>query len=338
MMIFFQESIDMAAKQAQGASIYAKYLKGMNATWDKMKKESAKGAVEVPVGTWICRLKSIKLREYDVKDDNGKVVGKCLGALGQFIVLVGDYAGEQIPWFPKFTDDEKIMYFMRDLRKLGAPVDDFDALALEGQLKALTAAKPGARIKNVAGNNGGVFARIDTGLSEEQIAAFGGAAMTETVTDGGEEVAADGEEPEIEIEAEPAPVVTKKVAAPAPAAARAAVKAPVVAAGGSARPPKKAAPAAAPADPDEPEIEIGGEEEPEIEIETEAAEPEIEIETEPVIEAGSRIQWSSKGKVFTGLVKALDDTKQRWAVRLEGGDGKTMAMIPYNYPGVVVAD
>lgn len=335
---FFSESLDMAAT-AKPQSAYGKVFAAMKTTFDKLKEQSAQGAQDVPASPnpYIARLKSIKAHFYEEKKD-GKPTGvKIPGAVLQFNILVGEYTGETAPMFPKVPvgDEEALLRFMRDLRRLGADIDNIDLEqpgALEAEYNRLSKVNPAVKIMRKAADNGGIFTNIVASLTEEQVEQLGGTAgaagevvepVVEPVVDTAVEVAV--EEPVVAVSVKKPAVPAKPVAAAAKPVAQAVT---------TARPAKPTAPVAAAVEEPGVEIEIGGDaEEPQV---IEEPQPIEEVTEVPTIEIGSRVQFKIGTKLTFALVKTQDDSKGAWIVREEGTSRNLL--VKYDYPSLALAE
>lgn len=287
MMDFFEDHMAKAPQAAQSAALFDKQLKAMKARFDALKDKAKKGGGDVPTGPYLCRLSRIEPKMFNMKDDEGKPMS-VLGAQATFLVVDGEQAGERIMWWPKFHTDDKMLYFLRDLRKLGV---DTDVEEIDGALfQRLTARKPAVRI-SVEWKTG------DNGVEYQNIYLKQGVDLEPANVAAHEEVAIEepgDSEPEAE---EPTPTPAPKASGNKPP-----------------KGPAKKAPAAAEPDP-EPEAE-----EPD-------AEPDPEPDTEPeapALEAGDEAQFKAKGKVMRGLVKKIEGGKayirvgdQTWPVSLD---------------------
>jgi hypothetical protein len=131
-------------QSSQADAALAKRLKMMNQKWQSSREESTKpGFGEGTTLTsstsgvrHICRLSAARL--VMVKDSPAVVF--------EFTAVQGDEIGEKAVRFCNFGKDEQIVYLQRDLRKLGVPVDDFNAEELPAQLEQLVAEAPACRI------------------------------------------------------------------------------------------------------------------------------------------------------------------------------------------------
>lgn len=305
------------AKQQTPKSVFAKQLAGMKETWNKTRGEAAKGRVEVPLGRgYICRVKTARLAEYDLKDEDNKSTGeKCLGAFLQFIVLNDDYAGESIPSWPKFVSEDRVEAFQRDLVALGVAIEDVDMDNLETVLAELQRTKPGCKIDIVSGKwENSRFVNIKTGLTEDQLTAMGLNGASES------EPEREPTAPEPETVEAPSPAPARRRAAAAPTSAPAPATQVSGKPPGRSKPPNKPAPAP---DPDEPE---------EVIEETVEEEPET-VQEEAEIVVGSQVQWQSKGKVKTGVVVKIDDAKG-YVVREDGAT--TQYIIKFDWPSLAI--
>lgn len=128
--------------KAPPASPFAKRLANMKKAWAD-KKEEAKatggGGVNVPPDFYICRLTDGTIREAGSNDELHMVL--------QFTVLEGEQTGEQIPLWDNIQNPERLVYAMRDLRRLNVDTDEMDITDIEEVLKQLIESAPVVRLK-----------------------------------------------------------------------------------------------------------------------------------------------------------------------------------------------
>ena len=131
------------AKQQQskdnGNSLYEKQLRQMRERWNKGKEQSKKdnfSGTTLSPGQFATRLTGAKL----ISGDKG------LSVVFEFTCVRGDEIGEKGIRFAGLGTDEQLVYFQRDLRRLGIEVDDFEPEQIPDILKELLEARPGVRI------------------------------------------------------------------------------------------------------------------------------------------------------------------------------------------------
>ena len=125
--------------------MYAKQIAAMKAKFNAQREQAKKGGNDVPAGTYLCRLVKAEFRQFDLYDSD-KVVGKQLGVMMTWKIVDGEQAGETLWTKGKFGDDEGVLRFMRDLRKLGVDTDTTDVD--QALMNYLTQTKPAARLKH----------------------------------------------------------------------------------------------------------------------------------------------------------------------------------------------
>lgn len=157
--------------------VIAKRLKAMNEKWEQSREESTKpgftDGTTLSDARHICRLSAARL-----------ILAKGKPAVVfEFTCVQGDEIGEKGVRFSNFDTDDGIVYLQRDLRKLGAPVDEFDAEQLPAQLKQLLEEAPAVRI-TVRTNDGYKNVYIDKMVNLEDEGIDAGDAGT---TEGGDE-------------------------------------------------------------------------------------------------------------------------------------------------------
>lgn len=116
-------------------------LREMKEAWERNKEESKKaggrgGTTLKPGEKYLTRLSDAMLRD----GENGPY------ARLEFTCIEGDQTGEKGIVNGNFDSDDRIVYFQRDLRRLGVEVDDFDVTQLPAILADLKAKQPGVRL------------------------------------------------------------------------------------------------------------------------------------------------------------------------------------------------
>lgn len=154
-------------------------LEKARANWKKGKETSPDFGSPVPDGTYVGKLVKVELNE---SQSSGR-----LQAHFQAVISTGEYKGESINWYSGLKTDQNMMYFQRDIVRLGhdAPEDIND---VEDILKEISKEKPSIRFKVVTDGeytNVRLLKRLDTAEAPE-----------EEETEEPEEPEAEEEEPE----------------------------------------------------------------------------------------------------------------------------------------------
>lgn len=253
---------------------FEKKLAKAKKLWGAAKQRKPDFDNVVPDGVYVAQLVRAELGESQSK-------GR-LQVAWKAVIKSGEYKGENINWWSGIETEDNIMYFQRDLVRLGKEVPE-DPEEVEEVLGELEKEKPTVRLKFVTKGeyqNVRILKALDV---DEEI--DGDEAVEEEETDDEtpeateEEATEEDEEDEDEEEQSEAEETE---------------------------------------DEEEEEDEEESEEDEEVEEEEDEDEDE-EVEEAPEVEVGARVMFSYKGKDIVGEVKKIDYKKEEVSIVSEKG-------------------